>query len=113
VRGELGLEALSLAPIEEGAPSGAEPSHILSIYGVDHPGILQAVSSVLAAEEANICDLATRVLDPESDQPIYAMIIEVAVPEGGDVSALERKLAEVCATQHVELSLRELESDTL
>jgi glycine cleavage system transcriptional repressor len=113
VRSELDLEAVALTPIEEGAPSGASSSHILSIYGVDHPGILQAVAAVLAADQVNICDLTTRVLDAESDQPIYAMIIEVALPEDGDVAQLERKLADVCTAQHVELSLRELESDTL
>jgi glycine cleavage system transcriptional repressor len=114
VREQFDLEALALTEIDEsGVGEPPAPSHILSIYGVDHPGILQAVSSALAADRVNITDLATRVLDAEGGQPIYAMILEVAVPEELDVPALQARLLEVCTAQNVELSLRELESDAL
>jgi len=93
-------------------PAGP-PSHILSIYGVDDPGILQAVSSALAAEQVNITDLTTRILDAEGGEPLYAMILEIAVGEGTDVPSLERRLTEVCTAQNVDLSLREFESDAL
>ena len=114
VREQLDLEALALTEIDEtGVGAMPVPSHMLSIYGVDHPGILQAVSSALASERVNITDLSTRVLDAESSQPLYAMILEVAVPEEMDVPSLQARLLEVCTAQNVELSLRELESDTL
>jgi len=114
VREQLGLEALALTEIEEGAVEATPtPSHILSIYGVDHPGILQAVSSALAAEQVNITDLTTRVLDADGGHPLYAMILEIAVGEGTDVPSLERRLTEVCTAQNVDLSLREFESDAL
>jgi glycine cleavage system transcriptional repressor len=114
VRDELNLEALALTEIDEsGVGAMPVPSHMLSIYGVDHPGILQAVSATLAAEHVNITDLTTRVLDAEGSQPLYAMILEVAVPGEKDVPSLEDRLAAVCAEQNVELSLRELEGDAL
>jgi glycine cleavage system transcriptional repressor len=114
VREQLDLEALALTEIDEtGVGAMPVPSHMLSIYGVDHPGILQAVSSALAAERVNITDLTTRVLDAEGSQPLYAMVLEVAVPQEMDVPSLQARLLEVCTAQNVELSLRELESDTL
>ena len=114
VRAQLDLEALALMEIDEGTlHETPPPSHILTIYGVDHPGILQATTSALAAERVNITDLTTRVLDAEGAQPLYAMVLEVAIPETADMSAIEQRLSEACAAQEVELSLRELESDAL
>jgi glycine cleavage system transcriptional repressor len=113
-REQLDLEALALSEIEQlEAHQEAEPSHILSVYGVDHPGILHSVASVLAAERVNISDLTTRVLEEEGETPIYAMMLEVAVPETRDVASLEEKVRKVCAEQRVELSFRELEHDVL
>src|SRR5689334_24791787 len=41
VRADLGLEALTLSEVEElEGQIETAPTHILSIYGVDHPGIL-------------------------------------------------------------------------
>jgi glycine cleavage system transcriptional repressor len=114
VRVDLGLEALTLSEIEDFATAEEPtPSHILSVYGVDHPGILHAVASALAAQGVNITDLTTRVLEGEEGAPVYAMLLEVAAPEGLDLGPLERSLEKVRAEQNVELSLRELEQDIL
>jgi glycine cleavage system transcriptional repressor len=112
VRADLGLDALTLSEIEplEGK-AGTAPSHILSIYGVDHPGILFAVSSTLAREQVNITDLTTKLLEGET--PLYAMMLEVAVPEFRDAAHLEEELQRVCTEQKVELSFRALEQDVL
>jgi glycine cleavage system transcriptional repressor len=114
VREDLDLEALALSEIGElEAHRDPEPSHIVSIYGADHPGILHSVASTLAGERVNITDLSTRVLDEGGEAPIYAMMLEVALPSGCDVASLEAKLREVCIKQKVELSFRELERDAL
>jgi glycine cleavage system transcriptional repressor len=114
VRGELGLEALTLSEIEDFAPAHeAQPSHILSVYGVDHPGILHAVAAALAGQKVNITDLTTRVLEGDEGAPVYAMMLEVAVPEGLEIGALERTLDQVRSEQTVELSFRELEQEIL
>jgi glycine cleavage system transcriptional repressor len=112
VRADLGLEALALSEIEpfESRVETA-PTHILSIYGVDHPGILFAVSATLAREQVNITDLTTKLLEGET--PLYAMMLEVSIPESRDIAALEEELGKVCAEQNVELSFRELEQDAL
>jgi glycine cleavage system transcriptional repressor len=114
VREQLDLEGLAVSEIEQiEAHLEAEPSHILSVYGVDHPGILHSISSVLAVAQVNISDLTTRVLEEEGETPLYAMVLEVAVPDTCDVASLEEKLGTVCSEQRVELSFRELERDVL
>lgn len=46
VRDELGLEALTFNPVSEPASARPLPSHVLSVYGADHPGIVAAISAV-------------------------------------------------------------------
>ena len=44
------LEGLSLGTVEDVRP-GPEPSHIVTVYGADHPGIVHAVSTAVAERE--------------------------------------------------------------
>lgn len=114
VRAELGLESLSLAEVAELVPdASAEPSYIVSVYGVDHPGIVHAVSSALAERGWNITDLATRLVGETDPAPLYTMIIEVAVPAGTSGEELERALEPVARAEGVEVTTRPIESDTL
>src|SRR5687767_759292 len=41
---ELGLAALTLAPVQETAPAAPEPTHTVTVYGADHTGIVAAVA---------------------------------------------------------------------
>ena len=113
VRDRLGLEAISLSEVEELEAAGPDPSHIVTVYGVDHPGIVNAVAATLAEEQVNITDLTTRVFPGEEDTPVYAMMIEVAIPGGLEPSELERRLRAIAAEQSVELSFRQLEQALL
>lgn len=113
---ELGLDALSVDEVADTRePAGADPSHIVTVYGADHPGIVHAVAAALAARDVNITDLNTRLVgDQEPDgRPLYAMLLEVALPTGLDAGALEQALADCRTQQGVEVSVRELEPDTL
>jgi glycine cleavage system transcriptional repressor len=110
-RERLGLDALALSPLadaEEGAPVSA-PSHIVTVYGVDHPGIVHAVSARLAAKAVNVTDLETRLVG----DALYAMVLEVALPLDVDPEALGAMLAEVGAEQGVEVTVRPLEADVM
>ncbi len=107
----VGLELVEARPVEEMAPPGPpEATHTVTVYGVDHPGIVHAVASALAERAVNIADLTTRVIPGEGGQPVYVMILEVAIPPGVQ---LEAALEEVGRAQGVEVSLRELEGDAL
>jgi glycine cleavage system transcriptional repressor len=109
VRDELGLEGLAVSPLDELSPP-ATPTHVLTVYGADHPGIVHAVSSSLAERGVNITDLRTRRTGSE-EAPVYVMVMEIAV--AGEPEALAKELQEVGDKAAVEVSLRELPSDTL
>jgi glycine cleavage system transcriptional repressor len=109
VREELGLEGLAVSALDELSPA-ATPTHVLTVYGADHPGIVHAVSSALAGRGVNITDLRTRRTGGE-DAPVYLMVMEIAV--AGEPEALAEELREVGGEAAVEVSLRELPSDSL
>lgn len=105
----LDLEAVALTPVADAAPTApAEPSHLVSVYGADHPGIVHAVAASLAAAQVNITGLTTRLV-AEDEQALYVMLLEVAA---GEVEPAEL-LAPVAAAQGVEVSVRALETATL
>lgn len=109
----LELEAIALSPISELDPV-PPPSHVLTVYGADHPGIVHAVAEALSKRRVNITDLQTRLLDPAgSGEPVYVLIMEVAPPAELDLDALEGMLKQVGQEQNVEVSVRPLDGDAL
>ncbi|MEX1178885.1 MAG: ACT domain-containing protein [Nitriliruptor sp.] len=92
----------------DGSRGGVEPTHLLSVYGADQPGILAGVSRALADVGANVTDLETRVLGAETE-PVYAMVVEVVCDAGDE---LERALAAVCGELDVDHTLRTIDSQT-
>jgi glycine cleavage system transcriptional repressor len=109
VREELGLEAIAVNEVDALSP-GIEPTHVLSVYGADHEGIVHAVSQTLAEHGASITDLQTR-LTGEERSPVYVMLMELSV--GGDVAELAAALEGVGREAGLDVSLRKLESDAL
>src|SRR4051794_23064414 len=106
----LALDAVSLSPLAEAGEAPASvPSHIVTVYGVDHPGIVHAVSARLAARGVNVTDLETRLVG----DALYAMVLEVALPRELDPEALAAMLGEVGAEQGVEVTVRPLEADVM
>ncbi len=97
--------------VDEVGPGAGSPqaTHVLSVYGADRPGILAGVTRALADAGANVTDLETRLLSP-GDNPIYAMIIELVVPDGVDIDGA---LATTCEELGVDHTLRLLDAETL
>lgn len=113
VREQLGLESATINEIEDASSEARPaPTHVLTVYGADHPGIVAAVCDALAARQVNIDDLATRVVGSE-DQPVYTLICELTLPGSLEPSALSADLDGVAVSQGVEVSLRELDQDIL
>jgi glycine cleavage system transcriptional repressor len=109
-RERLELDAMSLSPLRDAGPGeAAVPSHIVTVYGVDHPGIVHAVSARVAARGVNVTDLETRLVG----DGLYAMVLEVALPADLDPDALTAMLEEVGAEQGVEVTVRPLEPDVM
>jgi predicted amino acid-binding ACT domain protein len=111
---DLGLDGLSLETVSDAtADQGAEPSHIVTVYGVDHPGIVEAVATALATAGVNITDLNTRLVSEDDGEDLYAMMLEVALPANLSELDLESALEDARRDQGVEVSIRELENDEL
>ena len=110
---QLGLEALSLLTVDELGGNVVEPSHIVSVYGADHPGIVHSAAEALASSAANITDMNTRLVSDGDgqEQSLYALMIEVALT--GDESVVRDALSKVAESEGVEVTLRELEQDDL
>jgi glycine cleavage system transcriptional repressor len=117
---ELNLEAVSVEEVADADHAMAAPTHMVTVYGVDHPGIVHAVSAALAQCEVNITDLNTRlVVDEEGasgangdgGEDLYAMMLEVVLPEGLTVKGLDSMLEATRRDQGVEITIRGLEQD--
>jgi predicted amino acid-binding ACT domain protein len=102
------LETVSFTEVPALATAPAEPSHAITVYGADHPGIVHAVTKALAESGVNIVGLTTRVAGD-----IYAMLLEVALPAGLDEAGVEEALSTVGAEQGVDVSMRAIDADVL
>jgi glycine cleavage system transcriptional repressor len=105
------LEAIAVKAIEDLAARVPRPSHVISAYGADHPGIVHAVANALAELDVNITGVETRLAGAE-DSRIYVITMEVWL---GDTPEEEVKaaLAEVASGAGVEVSVRPLEAEAL
>ena len=112
-RSELGLDAVSLNEISGAADQSPDASHTVSVYGADHPGIVHAVASLLAERGVDITDLTTRLVGGGEGAPLYAMLMEIALPAELHEADLAAPLEEVGTREGVEVVLRPLEQDTL
>jgi glycine cleavage system transcriptional repressor len=105
---EVPLETVSLAEVPALGAEPTAPSHLISVYGADHPGIVHGVTAALADRGVNVVDLSTRVAGE-----LYVMLLEVALPPELDEAALEQALAAVAAEQGVDVSVRSVGGDVL
>lgn len=87
-----------------------EPTHVLTVYGADKPGILFRTCSALADAGVNIADLNSRLV---GDPAVYALILELEVPASVNVAGLESALATIAGEIGVDIVLNEREADVL
>ncbi|HUH06555.1 MAG TPA: ACT domain-containing protein [Egibacteraceae bacterium] len=104
---DLGL-VVTVRPVGHGAPA-APPTHVLSVYGADRPGIVHSVTSALADHGVNVTDLETRVL--EGERPVYAMMLEISLPP--DLTQDRLAQAVSARVEEVEVSIHPLDVETL
>jgi glycine cleavage system transcriptional repressor len=111
-RERLGLDAITVSRVTDTPPDESGPSHIVTVYGADHPGLVHAVAAELAHLHVNITDLNTRLVD-QAGEPLYVMMLEVAVPPELAEDDLRSGLEAVGKEQDVEVSLRQLDQVAL
>ena len=100
---------VSARPVEDALAGSPAPTHMVSVYGADRPGIVYRVADLLAASGSNITDLTSRLIGSE-EQPVYAVMMEVALTDP------ERTVAELEALRTelgLDVSLRPLDPDLL
>jgi glycine cleavage system transcriptional repressor len=85
----------------------------LTVYGADHPGIVHRVTDTLARRGVNIVDLATRVIGRDGAIPVYAMLLDLRVPDGVDDASLRADLDSVALELGVDCTLRVVDADIL
>jgi glycine cleavage system transcriptional repressor len=105
---EMGLVA-TVGAVEEAGEGVVQPTHMVSVYGADRPGIVYRVAQKLADARANITDLTSRVIGSE-DRPVYALMLEVAADPRSD---LERGLVALKEELDVEVTVHPIEADVL
>lgn len=103
---DLGMDVVSANRIDPIATPGApEPTHVVMLSGIDHLGIIHAITHQLARHRVSITDLQTRRLD-DPETPLNATMLEIVPPAGVDMAALEDALRAVAGERGLELSLR-------
>ncbi|MFP5299389.1 MAG: glycine cleavage system protein R [Actinomycetota bacterium] len=107
VADRLGL-VVTARPVEDVETQIASPTHMVSVYGADKPGIGYRVAQALADAGANVTDLTSRVIG-EPDAPVYALMMEVAA-EGLDIA---RVISEATSGLGVDASVHPIEADVL
>ena len=110
VRERLGLGAVSVSEVESLGAGGGAPTHVLTVYGADRPGIVHGVAFVLAERGVNVTDLETRVT--EAAEPVYVMVLELALGALAPAE-LEEALRAKATELEVDVSLRPLEAEQL
>ena len=104
----LGL-TVAVRPVDDLETAVASPTHVVSVYGADRPGIVSRVSEALAGGGANITDLTSRVIGGD-EAPVYALMLEVSVPIDTSVDAI---LDPLRAELDVDITSRVLDADVL
>ena len=104
--GELVITVREVGPEEQHAPVG--PSYLLSVHGADRPGIVSAITRVVAAVGGNITDLGTRLTGA-----LYVLTAEVELPSSVDIDELRTALEVTADEFGVGATLRPTESDDL
>jgi glycine cleavage system transcriptional repressor len=105
---DLGL-VVTVRPVGAGT-SSPPATHMLSVYGADRPGIVHRVTSQLAERRINVSDVTTRVL--QGERPVYAMVLEVALPSGTDADELTAALRQGQGEDAIEASIHPIDATT-
>lgn len=86
------------------------PRYLLSVYGPERSGLVAQITGVLAAHNVNITDVQTRVA---SAGAAYIMLFEIEIPTESSTRSLQDALEKAALEIGAQVSLRQIESETL
>ncbi len=93
---------------ESGMPPAPGTAWTLRVHGADRPGIVAAVTDVVARHGGNVVDLGTRL-----GSGLYVLVAEVELPEGAAVDELERDLREAASELGVRVAFERVDDEVL
>ncbi|MFL5797515.1 MAG: glycine cleavage system protein R [Actinomycetota bacterium] len=109
------LNAMGMSVEVRGTPgervASAPTTHTLVAYGSDRPGLVARMAAALADRDVNITDLSCRLVGDED--PVYAMVADLAVPAATDADALARAIAGLATEMGVDATFHAVETETL
>jgi glycine cleavage system transcriptional repressor len=103
---EMGL-VVSARPVDEGSSAIDEPTHMVSVYGADRPGIVYRVTETLARLGCNVTDFTSRMIG-DTAAPVYALLLEVSTE---NPAALAGELDELRGELEVDISVHPIDAD--
>jgi glycine cleavage system transcriptional repressor len=106
---ELGL-TFSVLEVDDEA-TVPQPTHVLTVYGADKPGILYRTCDALLAVGANITDLDSRLVGAQDT--LYAVLLELEIPASVDIASLEAQLRALATEVGVDIVLNDRDADVL
>jgi glycine cleavage system transcriptional repressor len=109
---DLTVTVRGLSREESREARGGGAGYILRVYGADRPGIVHAVTSLLAREGFNISDLETRVI-PGEGGPVYVMVMELDAPSEERAEEIRKALRALARQLAVEVSYDRLDQETM
>lgn len=114
------LEATALAASESAGLLGLSVQHrsttgprrasnvlpyTLKVSGFDRPGIVQAITGVLARRRVNVSSLESRLaFAPHSGTPLFVLEADLEVPSETVLSELRRELVSKCDEENLDLT---------
>ncbi len=108
VERRLGVHATVSDAGPEPAPAAEGRHYLLSLYGADRPGIVAAITGLVADRGGNVTDMSTRLTSE-----MYVLVCEVDLPDGADLAALEAELAATAERLGVHATLRAADAELL
>lgn len=91
----------------------SQPNYSLSVLGQDQTGMIYRFSELLAQHGANLTDVHTQLLDGRHDPPLYAMILELYLPEhrqAHQAELLKVAISQLAASMDLDADLHPLAS---
>jgi len=106
----VGLDAVSFSEVGLDHHAGDMATHIVTVEGIDHPGVLHSVSDALAIHAVNIVALHNR---PPGESASGAerravLVLDIALPSGMSIDALEALLGPTRKEQDVDIDIRRI-----
>jgi glycine cleavage system transcriptional repressor len=107
---QVGLDAVTLSEVGLDRHEGDAATHVVTVEGIDHPGVLQSVSEALAIHRVNIVALQNRPIggDLSGTERRAGLVLGIALPTGMSVDALEALLGPTRKEQDVDIDIRRI-----